>query len=76
MDIEFNSLIELYKRLEPALSVKEMEFKRLDLEISKQNIWEYLAQTKWSISNNLLLHQMVSDILNLKHNEILEFLNK
>jgi len=76
MDIEFSSLSELYNRLEPALSVKEAEFKRCDLDVSKQNIWQYLAQTKWSLSNNLLLHQMVSDILNLKYNEILEFLNK
>ena len=76
MDIEFNSLQELYKRLEPALSVKEAEFRRSDLEISKQDIWKYLAEIKWSISNNLLLHQMVSDILNLKQNEILEFLDK
>lgn len=76
MEIEFSSLKELYQRLEPALSVKEAEFKRSDLDITKQHIWQFLAQTKWSTSNNLLLHQMVSDILNLKYNEILEFLNK
>lgn len=76
MDIEFSSLSELYQRLEPALSVKEAEFRRNDLNISKQMIWQYLAETKWAVSNNLLLHQMVSDILNLKQNEILENLNK
>ena len=76
MDIEFSSLSELYHRLEPALAVKEAEFKRCDYDVTKQNIWQFLAQSKWSVSNNLLLHQMVSDILNLKHNEILEFLNK
>lgn len=76
MDIEFGSLKELYQRLEPALSVKAAEFKRCDLDVSKQNIWDYLAKSKWSLSNNLLLHQMVSDILNLKYNEILEFLSK
>ena len=75
MDLGFNSLEELYRRLEPALAVKESEFKRLDLDISKEDIWNYLS-IKWSSSNNLLLHQMVSDILKLKDNEIIEFLNK
>ena len=36
MEIEFNSLQELYQRLEPALTVKESEFSRCDLEITKK----------------------------------------
>ena len=76
MEIEFSSLQELYQRLEPALTVKESEFSRCDLEITKKEIWDYLAQTKWSVSNNLLLHQMVSDIMHLHANEILEYLGK
>lgn len=76
MEIEFNSLQELYQRLEPALTVKESEFSRCDLEITKKDIWEYLAHAKWSISSNLLLHQMVSDIMHLRANEILEYLSK
>ncbi len=75
MDVKFNSLAELYHRLEPALSIKEAEFRRLDLNISKEMIWQYLS-IKWQTTNNLLLHKMVSDILNLKHNEIIEFINK
>lgn len=76
MEIEFNSLQELYQRLEPALTVKESEFNRCDLEITKKDIWDYLAHIKWSVSNNLLLHQMVSDIMHVRANEILEYLGK
>ena len=76
MEIEFNNLQELYQRLEPALTVKESEFNRCDLEITKKDIWDYLAHIKWSVSNNLLLHQMVSDIMHVRANEILEYLGK
>lgn len=76
MEIEFNSLQELYQRLDPALTVKESEFNRCDLEITKKDIWDYLAHIKWSVSNNLLLHQMVSDIMHVRANEILEYLGK
>lgn len=74
MDIEFNDLEELYKRLEPALSTKEAELKRNDIEtISKKDIWDYLAENKWTISNNLQLHQMVDDILHTSNEELVKY---
>lgn len=66
MDIEFNDVKQLYKRLTPALNAKVTELRRNDLDyIKKEDIWNYLKINKWSKANNLLLYQMVDDILNL-----------
>ena len=74
MDIEFNSVKELYERLKPALTTKVIELKRNDLDYIKiEDIWNYLKDSKWSKANNLLLYQMVDDILNLDNNEIDEY---
>ena len=74
MDIEFNSVQELYERLKPALTTKVTELKRNDLDyIKKEDIWNYLKDSKWSKANNLLLYQMVDDILKLDNNEIDEY---
>ena len=74
MDIEFNSVKELYDRLKPALTTKVTELKRNDLDYIKiEDIWNYLKDSKWSKANNLLLYQMVNDILNLDNNEIDEY---
>lgn len=74
MDIEFNSVKELYERLKPALTTKVIELKRNDLDyIKMEDIWNYLKDSKWSKANNLLLYQMVDDILNLDNNEIDEY---
>ena len=65
MDIEFNSLKELYERLKPALNTKKREFIRNKIDyIKEEDIWNYLRDYKWKKSNNLLLYQMVDDILN------------
>ena len=75
MDIEFNSVKELYERLKPALTTKVTELKRNDLDYIKiEDIWNYLKDSKWSKANNLLLYQMVDDILNLDNNEIDEYI--
>jgi len=77
MDIEFNSIKELYDRVTPALNTKVTELKRNDLDyIKKDDIWNYLKDKKWSIANNLLLYQMVDDILNLDNMEIDEYVKE
>ena len=74
MDIEFNSIKELYERLLPALNTKITELKRYDLDyIKKEDIWNYLKITKWEKANDLKLYQMVDDILNLDNYEIDEY---
>ena len=74
MDIEFNNVKELYERLKPALNTKVIELQRYDLDYIKvEYIWNYLKDSKWSKSNNLLLYEMVDDILNLDNNIIDEY---
>ena len=64
--MEFKSVKELYKRLTPALQVRETELKRSGYNyIKKEDIWNYLIGYKWNKSNNLLLFQMVDDIFSV-----------
>lgn len=77
MDIEFNSIKELYERLTPALNAKVSELKRCDLDyIKAEDIWNYLKENKWSSARDLLLYQMVDDILNLQNFEIDDYVKK
>ena len=65
MNIEFNSLEDLYKRVKPALKTKKEEMKRFGyIYIKEEDIWNYLKEVKWINSKNLSLYQMVSDVLN------------
>ena len=77
MDIEFESVKDLYDRLKPALNTKLVELKRNDFDYIKiEDIWNYLKDKKWKSANNLLLYQMVDDILNLDNNEIDEYVKE
>ena len=65
MDLEFNSLEELYNRLRPALNVKMSELEANGYGYLKpEDIWNYLKEKKWRGSHDLMLSDMVSDILN------------
>lgn len=65
MDLAFNSLDELYKRIKPALNVKVKEINRIGFKnINEEDIWNFLKETKWSKSVDLLLYEMVNDIFN------------
>ena len=65
MDITFNSLEELYKRIKPALRTKKEEMRRAGyIYIKEEDIWNYLKEVKWINSKNLSLYTMVSDVLN------------
>ncbi len=64
MENEFDSLLDLYKKVYPALSTKKREvFKLGRTYIQEEDIWNCLKETKWKISNNLTLSEMVNDIL-------------
>ena len=66
MEEEFSSVLELKKRLTPALISKKEELKRVSItNISEEDIWLYLSKNKWAKANNLTLYDMVSDILHL-----------
>lgn len=72
MELEFKSEQELYDRLKPALEAKLTELKNNSYGYLKiEDIWNYLKETKWRDSNNLVLSEMVSDILN-SDNELID----
>lgn len=65
MELEFNSLQELYDRIKPALITKQSEMKRNGFDyIRVEDIWNFFKEVKWKKANNLSLSEMVSDILN------------
>lgn len=66
MEMEFNSLLQLYKRLKPALTAKANEMRMQGYKyIKEDDVWNYLKEVKWSKSKNLLLFEMVRDVLNV-----------
>lgn len=63
MDLEFNTLGQLYERLKPALKSKVTELKKEGYTyLTMEDIWNYLKEKKWKNSRNLSLSEMVSDI--------------
>jgi hypothetical protein len=77
MDITFNSLEELYKRIKPALTTKKEQMRRNGyVYIKEEDIWNYLKEVKWLDSKNLSLYQMTCDILDTDDMIIDEYLRK
>ena len=71
MDYEFKSLKELYERIKPALKARRNEFKKIGLsEVSDSDIWNYLTENKWKITENLTLSEMVNDIFEVKYDDV------
>ena len=65
MDIKFETLEELYKRVKPALITKKNEMHRDGyIYIKEEDIWNYLKEIKWKDAKGLSLYDMTSDILN------------
>ena len=64
-EIKFKSITDLYKRLYPALVTKKEELNLQKLNVSELELWNYLKDTKWINSTDLVLADMVSDIFNL-----------
>ena len=72
MELEFNSLQELYNRLKPALRTKQTEMRRNGYEYIKiEDIWNFFQELKWKKANDLNLCDMVSDILNTNNESVL-----
>lgn len=72
---EYKSQKELYQGLLPAIRVKLKLLKKvkpIDLEVTSNDIWNYLKDNKWKFSIDLTLADMVNDIL---HTDNIEFIN-
>ena len=64
MNEEFKSLEELYNRVKPALYSKLKEVRRLGFSmINEVDIWNYNVENNWKKRENLLLHEIISEIL-------------
>ncbi|MDD3821915.1 MAG: post-transcriptional regulator [Bacilli bacterium] len=71
MDIKFNSITELYTRLQPALNSKRKELLRDNYHyIKNEDIWNYLKDNKWVQDRNLSLAEMVDDVLSCQNEAI------
>ena len=74
---EYKSQEELYQGLIPALNVKMKYLKKNKVkDITKEDIWNYLKETKWKSSIDLTLADMVQDIIHIDINEILNYKTK
>ncbi len=60
MDINFKDKEELKKRVMPALEYRINELNNITID----ELWQYLIDTKWKNSINLQLYEVVDDILN------------
>ena len=77
MDYEFKSKEDLYKRALPALKLKVKEIEKFGFsEVDSSNIWDFLIDTKWKSGFNLQLSDIVNDIMYLKVNDIIPYLEK
>ncbi len=71
---KFMDVNELYKRISPALNTKVSELKRIKINVSKRNIWEYCLKNIWSFKKDLRIYEMVDDILNISVEALVSFL--
>lgn len=70
----FKDINDLYNRLKPALRSKVKELKiRHNLIIKEEDIFKYLADNKWSKSEDLTLYDMVEDILYLDNDKLIDY---
>ena len=72
--MEYTSQIELYHSLLPVFNVKKRllgitEYKN----ITNKDIWKYLAITKWKVSHNLTISDIVNDIIMLDAKDIIDY---
>ncbi len=75
-EIKFKSLNELYKRLYPALNTRKEEMVKQKIEVTEFDIWQLLKENKWDGKEKLNLCDMVSDIMQLKEEDIIKYLRK
>lgn len=72
MEVAFNSVEDLYKRVRPALRSKIRELKRNNVfYVKEEDIWNFLAENKWKNTKGLELNDIVDDILNIENEKII-----
>ena len=70
--LDYNTEEELFEGLIPALNVKLKNLKKNKIkDITKEDIWNYLKETKWKNSIDLTLADMVQDIIHTPNDDII-----
>lgn len=70
--LDYKTEQELYQGLIPALNVKIKNLKKNKIkDITKEDIWNYLKETKWKNSIDLTLADMVQDIIHTPNDDII-----
>lgn len=65
---------ELFIKLKPALNSKVKSLRRIGINYVKvEDIWNYLSMHIWAYKDNLTLHDLVNDILELSNMEITNY---
>lgn len=68
---EYKSQQELYEGLIPAINVKLKMLKNSEYQyVTKEDIWNFLKETKWKNSVDLTLGEMVNDIIHIENKDI------
>jgi len=68
---EYKSQQDLYEGLLPAINVKLKMLKNSEYQyITKEDIWNFLKETKWKNSVDLTLGEMVNDIIHIENKDI------
>ncbi len=71
MTLEFSSKEALYQRIRPAMWVKKEELRKSGYPYIKEtDIWNYLIETKWKESHDLMLSDIVNDVLNTENTKL------
>ena len=68
-----NNMVDLYKRLTPALNCKIRELYKKGIRIKKEELWNYLVKDRWNNVKGLELSEMVDDILNLDNDKLIDY---
>lgn len=74
---EYKSQKELYDAIGPAMNVKLRLLKNSEYDnITKEDIWNYLRDSKWKSSVDLTLAEIVNDIIHADNKDIDIYLEK
>ena len=75
-DINLDDFKELYNRLKPALNSKTKELKLKDkIIIKEEDLFNYLKDNVWNKEKNTSLFDMVSDIMYVDEDKLLDYIN-
>lgn len=70
--IDFKTKEELRDKLNPLLSSKTKELKKRKINISNDQLFDYLSKNKWSKTNDLRFFEIVDDIIKIDGDDFIE----